>query len=155
MRNALSQHRIVVGSGPAPVPEGRSALVKRGGAYVGARWEYITHRRRRDADSRRRSIWTGPSPREIVADAEGRVPPGSRRYGLAAVTERPLDQELQGLVRAFKAWTPEKRTEVQGRISLDEQYTLIHFAKRCSVLALKEQSLARCRRWSIGSRNDR
>jgi hypothetical protein len=64
-------------------------------------------------------------------------------YGLAAVTERPLDRELQGLVRAFKDWTPEKRAEARGRISMDEQYTLLHFARRSSVLALKEESIAR------------
>ena len=61
----------------------------------------------------------------------------------AAVAERPLDKELQGLVRAFKGWTPEKRAEARGGISMHEQYTLIHFAKRCSVLALNERSTAR------------
>lgn len=64
-------------------------------------------------------------------------------YDLAAVTERALDQELQGLVRAFKRWTPEKRAVARTGITMDEQYTLIHFAKRCSVLALKEKSTAR------------
>jgi hypothetical protein len=64
-------------------------------------------------------------------------------YDLTAVNERPLDKELQGLVRAFEGWTPEKRVEARSGISMDEQYTLIHFAKRCSVLALKEKSTAR------------
>jgi hypothetical protein len=80
----------------------------------------------------------GPSPMP-----KGEYDPEAGEYGLVAVTECPLDKELQGLVRAFKAWTPEKRSEVQGRISMDEQYTLIHFAKRCSILALKEKSIAR------------
>ena len=64
-------------------------------------------------------------------------------YDLLAVSERPLDKELQGLVRAFKGWTPEKRAEARSGISMHEQYTLIHFAKRCSVLALKEKLTAR------------
>jgi hypothetical protein len=64
-------------------------------------------------------------------------------YDLAAVNERPLDKELQGLVRAFEGWTPAKRAEARSGVSMDEQYTLIHFAKRCSVLALKEKSTAR------------
>jgi hypothetical protein len=65
-------------------------------------------------------------------------------YDLAAVAERPLDRELQDVVRAFKTWTPERRAENQRRISVDDQYSLIHFAKRASVLALQEHSIARC-----------
>ena len=63
---------------------------------------------------------------------------------LTSVTERPLDRELQTLVRAFKSWSPETRAESRRGISLAEQYTLIHFAKRSSVMALQEKSTARC-----------
>jgi hypothetical protein len=80
----------------------------------------------------------GPSPMP-----KGEYDQEGGEYDLAAVTERPLDKELQGLVRAFKGWTPEMRAQVRARISMDEQYTLIHFAKRSSVLALKEKSIAR------------
>jgi hypothetical protein len=65
-------------------------------------------------------------------------------YDFASVAEGPLDRELQVLVRAFKAWSPDKRAESQRGISMHEQYTLIHFAKRSSVLALREKSIARC-----------
>ena len=80
----------------------------------------------------------GPSPMPKGGyDQEG------GEYDLAAVAELPLDRELRSLVRAFKAWTPEKGAEARGRISMDEQYTLVHFAKRCVVLALNEKSIAR------------
>jgi hypothetical protein len=65
-------------------------------------------------------------------------------YDFAAVTERPLDRELQTLVRAFKASSSETRVDSRRRISMDEQYTLIHFAKRSSVLALQQKSIVRC-----------
>jgi hypothetical protein len=65
-------------------------------------------------------------------------------YDFASVAERPLDRKLQALVRAFKAWSPVQRAESQRGISMDEQFTLIHFAKRSSVLALQEKSIARC-----------
>ena len=80
----------------------------------------------------------GPSPMP-----KGEYDQEGGEYDLAAVTELPLDRELQRIVRAFKAWAPEKRAEARGRISMDEQYTLVHFAKRCAVLALNEKSIAR------------
>lgn len=83
-----------------------------------------------------RSVGPSPMPKGDY-DKEG------GDYDSAAVTELPLDRELQGLVRAFSAWTPEKRAEVRGHISMDEQYTLVHFGKRCAVLALNEKSMAR------------
>jgi len=80
----------------------------------------------------------GPSPMP-----KGEYDQEGGEYDLAAVTELPLDRELQGLLRAFKAWTPETRAEVRVRISMDEQYTLVHFAKRCTVLAPNGKSIAR------------
>lgn len=65
-------------------------------------------------------------------------------YDFGSVSERPLDRELQALVRAFQVWSPDKRAEGQRAISMDEQYTLIHFANRSAVLALQESSIARC-----------
>jgi hypothetical protein len=65
-------------------------------------------------------------------------------YDFTSVTEGPLDRELRALVRAFKVWPPDKRADNRCRTSIDEQYTLIHFAKRSSVLALQEQSMTRC-----------
>ena len=65
-------------------------------------------------------------------------------HDLTSVVESPLDNELQALVRAFASWSSDKRAQARRRISMDEQYTLVHFAKRSSVLALGEKSAARC-----------
>jgi hypothetical protein len=65
-------------------------------------------------------------------------------HDLTSVIEGPLDVELTALVRTFGTWAPEKRAEARRRISMDELYTLVHFAKRSSVLALREKSIARC-----------
>jgi hypothetical protein len=82
---------------------------------------------------------SGPSPMPAGHyDQEG------GDYDLVSVAERPLDRELQRVVRAFKTWAPERRAENRRRISMDEQYSLIQFAKRASVLALQEHSIARC-----------
>ena len=82
----------------------------------------------------------GPSPMP-----KGDYDQESGDYDLASVTERPLDKDLQALVRAFKTWSPDKRAENRRGISMDEQYTLIHFAKRSSLIALREKSIGRCK----------
>jgi hypothetical protein len=81
----------------------------------------------------------GPSPMP-----SGEYDQEAGDYDFASVTERPLDRELRALVRTFKAWSPERRAESRHGISIDEQYTLIHFAKRSSILALREKSIGRC-----------
>src|SRR5262245_27875261 len=81
----------------------------------------------------------GPSPMP-----NGEYDPEGGDYEFASVTEQSLDRELRALIRAFKAWTPDKRAESRHGISIDEQYTLIHFAKLSSVLALQEKSIGRC-----------
>jgi hypothetical protein len=65
-------------------------------------------------------------------------------YSLISVAPLPLDLELQKLTRAFKDWSATKRLAVRRAISADEAYTLVHFAKRCAVLALRERSALRC-----------
>jgi hypothetical protein len=113
----------------------------------------VTRRRRREtvvvgqqvADARANEVArlasgnAGPSP---MPNAEYDHEAGD--YDFASITERPLDRELQTLVRTFQAWSPDQRAESRHRLSMDDQYTLIHFAKRCSILALQEQSLGRC-----------
>lgn len=89
--------------------------------------------------ARLKSGAAGPSPMP-----EGGYDQEKGDYDLAAVIERPLDQELRNLARAFEGWPPEKRAENRHRISMEEQYRLIHFAKRSSVLALQERSRERC-----------
>jgi hypothetical protein len=81
----------------------------------------------------------GPSPMPSGAyDAE------RGESSLISVSVVPFDEELQALVRQFRGWDAEKREAVRRTISMDEQYTLIQFAKRSSVLALSEQSGERC-----------
>ncbi len=52
---------------------------------------------------------------------------------LIVVSQLPLDTELQSLTANFRSWNTEQRRKAQEAISMDEQYTLLHFAKRCAV----------------------
>jgi len=83
---------------------------------------------------------TGPSPMP-----GGDYDKEAGDFDLAAIVEKPLDKDLQAVVRAFETWPPEKRAEGRRHISMDDQYTLIHFARRSSVFALREKSVERCR----------
>jgi hypothetical protein len=81
----------------------------------------------------------GPSPMPASEYDEERG-----EYALTSVTELPLDKALQGVVRAFESADAGTRATMQGSISLEEQYTLIQFAKRSAVLAVRTGSVARC-----------
>ena len=64
--------------------------------------------------------------------------------GLLFLKPLPLDAKLQVLTKNFLSWNAEQRREAQDAISMDEQYTLIHFAKRSAVFAMRENSTTRC-----------
>ncbi len=81
----------------------------------------------------------GPSPMP-----KGKYDADSGEYGLISVTPLPLDAEFQELTKNFGSWNLERRREAQDAISMDEEYTLIQFAKRSAVLALSENSTSRC-----------
>jgi hypothetical protein len=55
-----------------------------------------------------------------------------------------LDIELRDFVNRFASMNSEDRSTARNRISMDEQYKLIQFAKRSAVLALKERNIERC-----------
>jgi hypothetical protein len=91
------------------------------------------------AEAARLATGTGPSP----------MPKGgydSKRgdFSLVAVSSQPLDAQLRDLTRQFRSWEPKAREDARSRISMDEHYPLIHFAKRSAVLALNEDSAERC-----------
>jgi hypothetical protein len=65
-------------------------------------------------------------------------------FDLVTVVVLPLDRDLQALTQRFRNWTAEQRVNARRAISMDENYTLISFAKRSAVLALSEGSAERC-----------
>jgi hypothetical protein len=65
-------------------------------------------------------------------------------YSLINVTPLALDTQLSKVVRSFSGWDPGQRDEARRAISMDQQYTLIHFAQRCAVLAIREKAPRRC-----------
>lgn len=65
-------------------------------------------------------------------------------YSFLSVTALPVDFELRTLVKDFAKLDGESRRRTRACISMKEQYTLIHFAKRSAVLALNEKSSKRC-----------
>ena len=86
-----------------------------------------------------------------AAGPGGRSPMPQLRYdddsgdfNLELVVRRPIDEELRALSNEFRQWDPGKRDDARQNISMDEFYTLIHFAKRSAVLAMNEGSAERC-----------
>ena len=49
----------------------------------------------------------------------------------------PLDLGLRDFVHAYRAFGPDKRESLRGAISLEEAYTLLGFARRSAVFALR------------------
>jgi hypothetical protein len=82
----------------------------------------------------------GHAPSPLPA---GQYDRGRGDYDLTAVAQSSVDEALGELARAFKNWTPETRAAARDRISLDDQYTLIHFARRCAVAALNANPVPR------------
>ncbi len=69
----------------------------------------------------------------------------SADYDLVTVSPVRLDLDLRELTNTFVGWTPNRRSEVSQIIPSDDLYTLIHFVKRASVLALNHDALEWCR----------
>jgi hypothetical protein len=65
-------------------------------------------------------------------------------YNFLSVTPSPLDLKLQELTRRFAASDEAARRRMTAAISLDDQYTLLHFAARCAVLAVREATSSWC-----------
>jgi hypothetical protein len=65
-------------------------------------------------------------------------------YSFLSVMPNPLDLKLQQLTRRFAAEDPEGRLEMTAAISPDQQNTLLHFAKRSAVLAVRENKSSWC-----------
>jgi hypothetical protein len=66
-------------------------------------------------------------------------------YDLVAVCPVKLDLDLRDLTDDFVGWDADRRSKVIQIIPSDDLYTLIHFVKRASVLALNQDTLEWCR----------
>lgn len=66
-------------------------------------------------------------------------------YDLLAVSLTKLDLDLRTFTDDFMAWEPDRRSEAMRVIPYDDLYTLIHFVKRASILALNQDPLEWCR----------
>lgn len=81
----------------------------------------------------------GPSP---MPKSEYRQDHGD--YNLLSVAALPLDLDLRVVVEGFANLDSEGRNKARASISMNELYTLIHFAKRSAVMSLSEKSPKRC-----------
>jgi hypothetical protein len=66
-------------------------------------------------------------------------------YDLVAVSPLELDIDLRAVTNDFLVCGFEQQRELRNSLSFDDLYTLIHFVKRCSVLALNEEAMDWCR----------
>ncbi len=66
-------------------------------------------------------------------------------YNLVAVSPLPLDRELRTFMSEYLDQGPDQRDVVRQRLSFDDLYTLIHFVKRASVIALNHDPVEWCR----------
>ena len=87
----------------------------------------------------------------LAAGGGGRSPMPKQQYdeesgdfNLENVTRLAIDDALHAFTNAFRQLESDQREDVRRSISLDEFYTLIHFAKRSAVLALREGSAQPC-----------
>lgn len=62
-------------------------------------------------------------------------------YNLLILVHAPLDSEIAGLVRAWLASGESERNQLRCALNLDDNYTLIQFAKRMAAQALSERSV--------------
>jgi len=65
-------------------------------------------------------------------------------YSFLSVKPLALDLQLQTMTRRFAHAGPQERHDLTASISMDDQYTLLHFASRCAVLALRESASSWC-----------
>lgn len=83
----------------------------------------------------------GPTPSPLAGkayDAE------RGEFNLTALVESALDSELIQLVEAWLASGGDERERVRCALSLEDNYTLVQFAKRMAVRALNERSGRPC-----------
>jgi hypothetical protein len=66
-------------------------------------------------------------------------------YTLVVVRLLPRDFELRSIAIQFQDWDSRRRRAATDRLSLEDQYTLINFAKRAAVLALNADPVEWCR----------
>jgi hypothetical protein len=66
-------------------------------------------------------------------------------YDLVSVAPLNLDIELRAITNDFLVCDTERQRVLRDRLSSDDLYTLIHFVKRSSVLALNEEAVDWCR----------
>ena len=70
--------------------------------------------------------------------------PERGEFDLRAVVHAPLDSEVEDLVRAWRSSRADGREVVRSSLSLEDNYTLIQFAKRMAVRALNQSSPEPC-----------
>ena len=81
----------------------------------------------------------GPSP------LSGRAyDPERDEFDLGAVVYAPLDTEVESVVKAWRDSGPDGREELRRSLSLEDNYTLIQFAKRMAARALNQPSPEPC-----------
>jgi len=93
------------------------------------------------ANERARLATSFATPSPMPADAY-EVDRGDHNF--ISVEPLALDLKLQALVRRFAQGSAVERRGMTAALSLGELYTLLHFAKRCAVLAMKETATAWC-----------
>lgn len=65
-------------------------------------------------------------------------------FNLESVNRLPIDEKLRIFTKAIREWEHDQREDARRKISMDEFYTLIHFAKRSAVIAISEGSTEPC-----------
>jgi hypothetical protein len=81
----------------------------------------------------------GPSPLSGKA-----YDPERHEFDLSDVVHAPLDIEVEHLVRAWRESGADGRAVLRRSLSLEDNYTLIQFAKRVAVRALNQSSSEPC-----------
>lgn len=83
----------------------------------------------------------------LAAESAGPSPLSGRAYDierdefdLSAVVQAPLDSEVEAVVTAWRDYGPDGRKALRHSLSLEDNYTLIQFAKRMAVRSLNESS---------------
>lgn len=81
----------------------------------------------------------GPSPLEDQSYAES-----DHGFSLLQVEECQLDRDIRMLVAGLSDAPDVRPEELRTRLSMNDLYTLMHFAKRSAVFALREKNSVRC-----------
>src|SRR5687767_5268917 len=65
-------------------------------------------------------------------------------FNLTTIVQSAVDREVEGLVKSFRNSGVNEREALRQRLTLDDNYTLIQFAKRMAVRALNQSSPEPC-----------